>query len=779
MAITVNKKPQLYSGVKNPLYFDVSTDNFVTEPGTAAIHSLSINTANFNNDDYLEFTFSNGEYVKYVFHSSTTGCDYINPNAWSFPEDVMADLLSNRIIAEYFTIHDMGSDTYELRAKEVGNLYDPQITSLNSSFINVSTPTAGVDKATRPNMRILADIYNTDTDELITTLEALVHDPDSITFDIVEHIEHLIGVTLPDFEQQDSKAAPNHILRINVKFYEYFDNKYCSKTDAGNFVIFNGGLPYNVWTTDIVYTDFFEDDAARRFFTTKIDYTPIRYNQQGALYLYVDGTPTQLNVSLLVQYRDGETENINYELSSVSNSVAIIPVGLSQIDQMFSQDKSEVAVYNITVSFGDTTSETKSFTCDICPEEKPWFMMFQNCYGGMDTLLLSGVLENEKAYEHLISDKNIPKAYFNADDRRHGSLEKRHLASQNSYTANTGLRDRNFIDTLDDLFTAEKVVWFKDDKYVDILITNQKAPKTDQSMDSFNLEFNFMDAYKNGDIRSTMDFANNEAKTIVTPLLVDKYPDDISGAWGLFKLRDEYSGPCIEVLRSSDSTTQTIGFSSSGWIDTIALAAFVGVGDGEITRIYDQSGNGNHLEPPAALNRPKIMISGTIQMEAGKPVIDFDRTYDQKVEAAFTFTPPFHLFMGFKNGNQGYLSTLIDGYGASGSDDVSLRWIASDKYDVGNSNTFITRTYPMTNGESILYNALMKGANSTARKNGSLYATGTTGVNPAGGLTVGGYPTLSNRGASMRWTVLVAYDADKSTDEAGIETVLNSYLSFF
>jgi hypothetical protein len=370
MAITVNKKPQLYSGVKNPLYFDVSTDNFVTEPGTAAIHSLSINTANFNNDDYLEFTFSNGEYVKYVFHSSTTGCDYINPNAWSFPEDVMADLLSNRIIAEYFTIHDMGSDTYELRAKEVGNLYDPQITSFNSSFINVSTPTAGVDKATRPNMRILADIYNTDTDELITTLEALVHDPDSITFDIAEHIEHLIGVTLPDFEQQDSKAAPNHILRINVKFYEYFDNKYCSKTDAGNFVIFNGGLPYNVWTTDIVYTDFFEDDAARRFFTTKIDYTPIRYNQQGALYLYVDGTPTQLNVSLLVQYRDGETENINYELSSVSNSVAIIPVGLSQIDQMFSQDKSEVAVYNITVSFGDTTSETKSFTCDIMPGRK-------------------------------------------------------------------------------------------------------------------------------------------------------------------------------------------------------------------------------------------------------------------------------------------------------------------------------------------------------------------------------------------------------------------------
>jgi hypothetical protein len=138
--------------------------------------------------------------------------------------------------------------------------------------------------------------------------------------------------------------------------------------------------------------------------------------------------------------------------------------------------------------------------------------------------------------------------------------KRRHLASQNSYTANTGLRDRNYIDTLDDLFTAEKVVWFKDDKYVDILITNQKAPKTDQSMDSFNLEFNFMDAYKNGDIRSTMDFANNEAKTIVTPLLVDKYPDDISGAWGLFKLRDEYSGPCIEVLRSSDSTTQTIGF---------------------------------------------------------------------------------------------------------------------------------------------------------------------------------------------------------------------------
>lgn len=122
-----------------------------------------------------------------------------------------------------------------------------------------------------------------------------------------------------------------------------------------------------------------------------------------------------------------------------------------------------------------------------------------------------------------------------------------------------------------------------------------------------------------------------------TPPVFSGLLDTYSGAefaYSLRKLRAAYSGAAIRVARSSDSTEQDIGFTSSGDLDTATLLTFVGAGDGTVETWYDQSGNGRDATNQAA--GPIIVSSGTlITNEHSKPAITMDGGYVQSAQASF------------------------------------------------------------------------------------------------------------------------------------------------
>jgi len=107
--------------------------------------------------------------------------------------------------------------------------------------------------------------------------------------------------------------------------------------------------------------------------------------------------------------------------------------------------------------------------------------------------------------------------------------------------------------------------------------------------------------------------------------------DVITGAACAFSVRLltlTYTGYCLKVRRSSDNTTQDIGFSGID-LDTASLLSFCGAGDGFIDTWYDQSGNGNNLYQTAAtVSQPKIVSSGAVLSENTKPYLNFDGSND-------------------------------------------------------------------------------------------------------------------------------------------------------
>jgi hypothetical protein len=80
------------------------------------------------------------------------------------------------------------------------------------------------------------------------------------------------------------------------------------------------------------------------------------------------------------------------------------------------------------------------------------------------------------------------------------------------------------------------------------------------------------------------------------------------------RLTVNYSGPLIRVRRSSDNAELDIRYvdSISAVLDTTALLAFTGAGDGFVVTAYDQSGNARDFSQATADNQPQIVFSGVM-----------------------------------------------------------------------------------------------------------------------------------------------------------------------
>jgi hypothetical protein len=125
--------------------------------------------------------------------------------------------------------------------------------------------------------------------------------------------------------------------------------------------------------------------------------------------------------------------------------------------------------------------------------------------------------------------------------------------------------------------------------------------------------------------------------------LLDTYTDAVVG-YSLRRLRTAYTGNCITVRRTVNPASQDIGFDSEGNLDTTALLAFCGAGDGYVTKWYDQVGT-NHLLQTTVANQPQIVNAGTVRTLNGKPALYFDGSNDSLGLTSLSPNPDGHFTM--------------------------------------------------------------------------------------------------------------------------------------
>ena len=103
--------------------------------------------------------------------------------------------------------------------------------------------------------------------------------------------------------------------------------------------------------------------------------------------------------------------------------------------------------------------------------------------------------------------------------------------------------------------------------------------------------------------------------------LLDDYPS-AAAAYSLRALNSAYTGPLVRVRRSNNNE-KDIFARYDGSLNTTDLLNFVGSGDGFVTTLYDQSGNGINANQSSASKQPIIASSGVISTLNGKPTMQF------------------------------------------------------------------------------------------------------------------------------------------------------------
>ena len=243
----------------------------------------------------------------------------------------------------------------------------------------------------------------------------------------------------------------------------------------------------------------------------------------------------------------------------------------------------------------------------------------------------------------------------------------------------------------------------------------------------YNSSLNTVDTYHDSQWNSVVDGT----------LTGTAYSSSVTGAVAILSLRkvtSSYSGFCCKIRETGGDTLLDIGFDNRGLLDKVAFDAHIGVNNGHIHTIYDQSGGGHNFANSTTTRQPQVIYTGS-----DIPEIHWDGSdFLQGVNAATA--------MGIDGGTY-YMSTMAK---TSASADIM--------FIIGTPSNY--------------YEAHFGGAAGTITSAPSIGDNNAFTVSP--NWNNGSYHTISTKSASS--SNYIRYDGSDGTPQASVNPSVNSTL---
>ena len=257
--------------------------------------------------------------------------------------------------------------------------------------------------------------------------------------------------------------------------------------------------------------------------------------------------------------------------------------------------------------------------------------------------------------------------------------------------------------------------------------------------------------------------------------LLDTYTGAAVAYSAARRLATAYTGSLIRVRRSSDNAEQDIGYDANNVLDQSALTTFVGANNGLVVTIYDQSGNAKDATQATAVNQPRIVNSGSIDLVNGVPAILGDGTNDTLINSTLSLTNPTSIF------------TVVDKVGTSGSFGLfsftglsGAFNVLSGGYDFYQNGPSFSASYSNNN------QSLLVAKSATTGTNWELYGNNTTVTNSGQniGTNIGDTVSLFDRnGVSSRCNMYmqeyIVWNSNQMSNRAGIQTNINTFYTIY
>jgi hypothetical protein len=278
-------------------------------------------------------------------------------------------------------------------------------------------------------------------------------------------------------------------------------------------------------------------------------------------------------------------------------------------------------------------------------------------------------------------------------------------------------------------------------------------------------------------------------------LLLDVAGANSITAYSLRKLRTAYTGPAIQVSRSPDATLQDIGFTANGDLDTAALKTFAGSGDANVTKWYDQSGNGRHTVTVTkdTLATPRIMQAGVVLRVNSKPSVYFfgvNGSFNCQLFANFTAIPTTaqSTFVVFNqnptNAFARIISQSVSGFRDFESGIIPLLRSGSTNTWGSFDQSAVVATKTVNANTTYVWSMIHTGSQFKNSLNNDTEATSSHTLNTSPiQYSLGGGSSSSGVGAGGIMVGYISeaiwYSADKSSDKSAILSSINSYYTIY
>jgi hypothetical protein len=255
--------------------------------------------------------------------------------------------------------------------------------------------------------------------------------------------------------------------------------------------------------------------------------------------------------------------------------------------------------------------------------------------------------------------------------------------------------------------------------------------------------------------------------------LLDAYPS-ASVAYSLRKLRNAYSGSAIRVRRLIDNVEQDFGFVGNE-LDTTSLLSFIGIGSGFVTTWYDQSGNNKNATNATAINQPRIVNLGALDVVNGKPAVLGDGVNDTLTNNTLSLTNPSSIF------------TVVDKISAGGNFGLTIGGsvaggfiLSATGYGIYQNGPSFSPQYANNNQSLLVYKTSSTGTN------WEFYGNNTTVINGGQniGSTLGNLVSLFDRAAgssraNMYMQEYIIWNSNQMSDRIAIQNNINSFYTIY
>jgi hypothetical protein len=421
MTLTVSGWPQQVAFVKNPVQYEITTDNYITTPATRSSKRLLWSSAPSNGDT---FTLAWGDQsVTFTFVTGTpdnTGTQIQIPSFTSpgFQNAIAAALAKNYLLQKDFEFTPVSA---------AGPKYGPQIDAINTGTdynitvtealanLTVTTGTTAVDEVIRDNYQIILQVL---VDDVVVIELAQTPDANSkCTFDIRDILEAYFvdnfqtGFFVPDFDTGD--AMFSYRIRYTESYgttpVVYALSEY---TSSDSFLkVLRGGVKKLDFPGLSYFTGWLS--VNKRFMTweplEKI-ISPTQIEQLGFLFY---GTITDYSIETLIYYTDGTTQAYRYlntQYSCSKGDLALIPAGYTELAIAAVTPSKTVLKYDLWLQNQSNAiiSEVRTYVLDYKERMFERFFLYRNSFGIYTTMrtigeVSDGVKNEDSLAEHILS----------------------------------------------------------------------------------------------------------------------------------------------------------------------------------------------------------------------------------------------------------------------------------------------------------------------------------------------------------------------------------------